>query len=57
MYELLEIGKTRTTSYIPSANGQVEWYNRSIAQIIRCCIGNRQERCDAFVGIAVRGQQ
>ena len=53
MCELLEIGKTRTTSYRPSANGQVERYNRSIAQIIRCCIGNRQESWDDFVGISV----
>ena len=36
MCELLEIGKTRTTSYRPSANGEVERYNnRSIAQITR----------------------
>ena len=49
----LEIGKTRTTSYRPSANGQVERYNRSIAQIIRCCIGKRQESWDDLVGIAV----
>ena len=42
MCELLEISKTRTTSYRPSVNGQVERYNRSIAQIIRCCIGDRQ---------------
>ena len=53
MCELLEIGKTRTTSYRPSANSQVEHYNRSIAQIIRCCIGDRQEKWDDFVGIAV----
>ena len=53
MCEWLEIGKTRTTSYRPYANGQVELYNRSIAQMIRCCIGNRQERCDDFVGIVV----
>ena len=53
MCELLEIGKTRTTSYRPSANGQVERYNRSITQIIRCCIRNRQESWDDFVGIAV----
>ena len=38
MCELLEIGKTRTTSYRPPANGQMERYNRSIAQIIRCRI-------------------
>ena len=53
MCELLEIGKTRTTSYIPSVNGQVERYNRSITHIIRCCIGDRQERWDDFVRIAV----
>ena len=47
MCELLEIDKTRTTSYRPTANGQVERYNRSITQIIRCCIGNRQERWDS----------
>ena len=44
MFELLEIGKTRTTSYRPSVNGRVERYNISIAQIIRCCIWDRQER-------------
>ena len=32
--EMLEIGKTRTTSYRPSANGQVERYNRLITQMI-----------------------
>ena len=53
MCELLEIGKARTTSYRPYANGQVERYNRSIAQIIRYCIGDRQESWDDFVGIAV----
>ena len=31
MCELLEICKTRTTSYRPSANVQAERYNRSIA--------------------------
>ena len=49
MCQLLEIGKTRTTRYRRSANGQVERYNRSIAQIC----GDRQERWDDFVGIAV----
>ena len=53
MCELLEIGKTRITRYRPSANGQVERYNTSIALIIRCCIGDRQEIWDDFVGIAV----
>ena len=53
MCELLEIGKTMTTSYRPSANGQVERYNRSIAQLIIGCIGDRQEKWDDFVGIVV----
>ena len=50
---MLEIGKTLTTSYRQFVNGQVERYNRSIAHIIRCCIGDRQERWNDFVGIAV----
>ena len=49
MCEFLEIGKTRTTSYQPSANDQVERYNRSITQIIKCCIGDRHD----FVGIVL----
>ena len=48
MCGLLKIGKTK-----PYGNGQVERYNRSIAQIIRCCNGDRQEIWDDFVGIAV----
>ena len=50
MCELLENSETKTTSYRPSSNSQVERYNRSITQIIRCCIGDRQERWDNFVG-------
>ena len=42
-----------TAGYIPSANSQVEQYNRSIAQIIRCCIGDSRESWDDFVGVAV----
>ena len=53
MCELLEIGKTRITTYRSSANGHVERYTRSIAHIIRYCIGQRQERWDYFVGIAM----
>ena len=34
--QLLEISKTRTTPYRPCANGQIERYNRTILQAIRC---------------------
>ena len=34
--KLLEITKTRTTPYWPCSNGQVERYNRTILQLIRC---------------------
>ena len=49
---MLEIGRTNT-SYKPSANGQVERYNRSIAQIIRCCVDYWQERWNAFMVISM----
>ena len=34
--KLLEIAKTRTTPYPPCSNGQVERYNRTLLQLIRC---------------------
>ena len=36
--DLLEITKTRTTPYRPCSNGQVERYNRTLLQLIRCYI-------------------
>ena len=50
--KIMDINKTRTTSYRPSANGQVERLNRSIAQIIRCCVHGKQEQWDEFVALA-----
>ena len=52
MCALLEINETRTTSFRPSANGQVERLNYSIAQIICCFVGEKQERWDEYVGLA-----
>ena len=36
--ELLEITKTRTTPYRPCSNGQVERFNRTLLQLIRCYV-------------------
>ena len=33
---LLEITKTRTTPYQPALNGQVERYNQTLFQVVRC---------------------
>ena len=55
--DLLNIVKTRTTSYCPSANGQVERMNRTILQILRCFIRGQKEDWDhhmATVCVAIR---
>ena len=38
--ELLQIAKIRTTPYHSSSNGQIERYNRTLLQTIRCYIQN-----------------
>jgi len=43
---VLEIAKTRTTPYHPSANGQVERMNTIILQMIRCTTNNDQTSWD-----------
>jgi transposase InsO family protein len=44
--DALHIHKTRTTPYRPSANGQVERYNRTLMDAVRCYIGKSQNRWD-----------
>lgn len=45
----LMIHKAKTTPYRPSANGQVERYNRTLMDAIRCFIGKAQNRWDEFL--------
>ena len=55
--EALEITKTRTSPYRPSANGQVERYNRVLLAMIRCYIDGRQKSWDehlSLLGMAIR---
>lgn len=42
----LQIAKTRTTPYHPSSNGQVERYNTTVLQMIRCYIEKDKRNWD-----------
>ena len=44
--EVLNITKTRTTSYHPQSNGQVERFNSVILAMIRCTLGEEKDRWD-----------
>ena len=46
---LLRINKTRTTPYRPSANGQVERYNRTLMDAVRCFVDESQKDWDEFL--------
>lgn len=46
---LLRINKTRTTSYRPSANGQVERYNRTLMDAVRCFVDESQKDWDEIM--------
>jgi transposase InsO family protein len=46
---LLKIHKARTTPYRPSANGQVERYNRTLMDAVRCYIDKAQDRWDVHM--------
>ena len=43
---VLHIHKARTTPYRPSSNGQVERYNRTLMDAVRCFIGKSQDQWD-----------
>ena len=42
--ELLQVHKARTTLYWLSANGQVERYNRTLMDAVRCYV-NKAQNC------------
>ena len=44
--ELLQVTKTRTTPYRPCSNGQVERYNRTLLQLMRCFLKGNQTYWD-----------
>ena len=47
--KVLQIHKARTTPYRPSANGQVERYNRTLMDAVRCYIGKSQNQWDKYL--------
>ena len=47
--QTLQIHKARTTPYRPSANGQVERFNRTLMDAIRCYIGKSLNQWDKFL--------
>lgn len=48
---LLQIHKSRTTPYRPSGNGQVERYNRTLMDAVRCYVDNQVKSWDKHLGI------
>jgi transposase InsO family protein len=44
--EILQIHKNRTTPYRPSANGQVERFNRTLMDAVRCIVNKSQDNWD-----------
>ena len=47
--KVLEIHKARTSPYRPSANGQVERFNRTLMDAVRCFLGKAQNKWDQHV--------
>ena len=53
----LQIHKARTTPYRPAANGQVERFNRTLMDAVRCILGKKQDQWDKYlqqIAMAIR---
>ena len=49
--DLLRVKKTRTTPYHPASNGQVERYNRTILQMVRCFLEGKARQWDRHLPV------
>ena len=49
--QLFQISKTRTTPYHPASNGQVEQFNRTLLQMIRCYVDQSQKNWDEHLSL------
>lgn len=47
--DLLHIHKARTTPYRPSSNGQVERFNRTLMDAVRCFVSEQQDDWDLYI--------
>lgn len=43
---LFQVAKTRTTPYHPASNGQVERFNKTLLQMVRCYVDGNQKNWD-----------
>ena len=50
MCEVLEINKTRTTSYHPAGNGQVENFNRTLKSLLKVRVTENTNTWDEYLG-------